>query len=176
MIVDHLGPPQIAAACVLLQRGLEELHSQRNTRWLKQQGGREAGGEFYPVVAVAHLSWIAALACLAPPSAAVHWTLLIAFLALQILRYWIIGTLGRYWTHRIITLPQAPLVIKGPYRFLHHPNYAVSIAETLLLPLVFGQPAMGVIFTVLWGVVLRFKIFLEDEALAARRAAALAPW
>jgi methyltransferase len=175
MVVDFLGPPQIAAACILLQRGLEEVHSQRNTRQLIQQGGREVGREYYPVVAVAHASWIAALAFLTPPSARAHLPLLSAFLGLQILRYWIIGTLGRYWTHGIITLPMAPIVIRGPYRFLRHPNYAVSLAETLLLPLAFGQPAMSLIFTVLWASVLRFKIILEDEALAARRATGLAP-
>jgi methyltransferase len=175
MLAEYFGTPQIAATCILLQRGLEELLSRQNTRRLMHLGGREVGREYYPVVAVAHLSWIAALAFLTPPSAHVHMPLLLAFLALQILRYWIIGTLGRYWTHRIITLPQAPIVDKGPYRFLHHPNYAVSLAETLVLPLAFRQLAMALIFTVLWGAVLRFKIFLEDEALAARRAAASPP-
>src|SRR5204863_421021 len=84
--------------------------------------------------------------------------------------YWIIGTLGRYWTHRIITLAEAPIVARGPFRFVRHPNYAVTLAETLLVPLAFGQLALGIIFTAVWAAVLHYKIRLEDEALAAGRA------
>ena len=64
---------------------------------------------------------------------------------------------------------------RGPYRFVSHPNYAVTLAETLLMPLAFGQLALAVIFAVLWGAVLRYKIRLEDEALAMRRAKESAP-
>jgi len=169
MLSDSFGPPQIAALLILLQRGLEELHSQRNTRRLLQQGAQEAGRDYYPVVAATHLAWIASLALLVPPSAPVYLLPLIAFLALQPVRYWIIGTLGRYWTHRIITLAQAPIMTHGPYRYVSHPNYAVTLAETFLLPLVFGELALGIIFTVVWGAVLHYKIRLEDEALRLRR-------
>ena len=93
---------------------------------------------------------------------------------LQIVRYWVIGSLGRYWTHRIITLPEAPIVTLGPYRFVSHPNYAVTLAETLLMPLVFGQLALGIIFSIVWGAVLYYKIRLEDEALRLRRAKEIA--
>jgi methyltransferase len=170
MLSDSFGPPQLAALLILLQRGAEELHSQRNTRRLLQQGAREAGREYYPVVAATHLGWIAALAFLIPPHAPVQMPALMAFLALQPLRYWIIGTLGRYWTHRIITLPGAPIVTRGPYRFIRHPNYAVTLAETLLLPLAFGQLWLGIIFAAVWAAVLNYKVHLEDAALAARRA------
>jgi methyltransferase len=171
MFEEVFGLPQMAALLVLAQRGLEELYSQRNTRRLLQQGAYEVGRDYYPTVAAAHLCWIAGLAFLAPPNASAHTPLLFAFLALQPLRYWIIATLGRYWTHRIITLPGAPVAARGPYRFLRHPNYAVTLAETLLLPLVFGQLALGVIFTVIWAAVLRYKIGLEDRALGMRRTA-----
>lgn len=170
MLSDELGYPQIAALLILLQRGLEELHSQRNTRRLLHRGAVEAGRDYYPVVAISHAAWIASLAFLIPSDAPVHWAPLLAFLLLQPVRYWIIGTLGVYWTHRIITLSDAPMVATGPYRLLRHPNYAVTLAETLLLPLVFGQLALGLIFTAVWGAVLFYKIQLEDRALSARRA------
>jgi methyltransferase len=172
VLIDGFGAPQLAALLVLCQRGLEELHSRRNTRRLLQQGAHEAGRDFYPVVAVTHLAWIAGLAFLIPPDAPIFVAPLVAFLALQVARYWIIATLGRYWTHRIITLPAAPIVTRGPYRHLRHPNYAVTLAETLLLPLAFGQVALALVFTAVWGSVLLYKIRLEDAALAARRASA----
>src|SRR5262245_9801572 len=126
MLSEGLGAPQIAALLLLLQRGLEELHSQRNTRRLLQQGAHEVGRDYYPVVAATHLAWIASLAFLVPTGAPVYLLPLAAFLILQPVRYWIIGTLGRYWTHRIITLPGAPIVRGGPYRVVRHPNYAVT--------------------------------------------------
>ena len=168
MFEQVFGLPQIAALLVLLQRGLEELYSQRNTKRLLRMGAHEVGRDYYPVVATAHLGWIAALCLLVPVDAPVHPVLLAAFLALQPLRYWIIGTLGRFWTHRVITLPGALIVQEGPYRFLRHPNYAVTLAETLVLPLAFGQVALGLIFTAIWGAVLQYKICLEEQALATR--------
>jgi methyltransferase len=169
MLQDAFGLPQMAALLVLIQRGLEEVHSQYNTRALLKQGACEAGRDYYPVVAATHLGWIAAVAFVVPADAPAHLPLLMAYVALQPVRYWIIATLGRYWTHRIITLPGAPVVARGPYRLVRHPNYAVTLAETLLLPLAFGQVGLGVIFTVIWAVVLQHKVVLEDRALAERR-------
>lgn len=163
------GPPQIAAIALLVQRGAEEIYSALHTRALLAAGGMEAGRNFYPVVAVSHLGWIAAIFLIIPPTAAISWWLLTAFLGLQVVRYWVIGSLGRFWTHRIITLPGAPVVRSGPYAIIRHPNYLVTILETALLPCVFGAFAVATIFTAIWSAVIVYKIGLEDEALAARR-------
>jgi methyltransferase len=170
-LLDLIGAPQIAAILLLAQRGLEELYSARNTAALLAAGGGEAGSAYYPMVAATHLAWIASLFFLIPPDAPIVWPLIALYLVLQILRYWVIGSLGRFWTHRIITLPNAAIVARGPYHYLRHPNYAITIVETLVLPLAFGALALGVIMTALWWTVLNYKIRLEDEALAARRGA-----
>jgi methyltransferase len=164
-----IGPPQVAALLVLLQRGAEELYSARHTRALLAKGAREEGAEFYPVVAVAHLAWIASLFFLIPAEAPVLWPLVVVFLLLQVVRYWVIATLGPYWTHRIITLNEAPTITSGPYRYLRHPNYAVTLAETFLLPLCFSAVALACIMTAVWAAVLSYKIKLENAALAARK-------
>jgi len=170
-LLHFIGAPQIAAILLLAQRGMEELYSARNTKGLLAAGGREEAGAYYPVVAATHLAWIASLFFLIPPDAIVLWPLIAYYLVLQIVRYWVIASLGRYWTHRIITLPDAPIVARGPYRYLRHPNYAVTIVETLVLPLAFGALALGAILTALWWTVLNTKIRLEDEALHSRRGA-----
>lgn len=174
LLQGGFGLPQIAAILLLLQRGAEELHSRRNTSRLLEQGAYEVGRDYYPVVAIAHLGWIAAILFLIPAAASMSVSVLLAYLVLQVLRYWVIATIGPYWTHRIVTLPEAPVISHGPYRFLRHPNYAVSIAETLVLPLAFGEIALGVIFTAIWAAVLRYKVGLEEQALAERRAAGAA--
>lgn len=169
MLEQSIGAAQIAALLVLVQRVLEEIYSARNTKALLAAGGEEAGRDYYPVVAITHLAWIAALFLLIPVDAPILWPLLAAYLALQVVRYWIIATLGRFWTHRIITLPDAPVIRAGPYKYLRHPNYAVTMAETFLLPLVFADAAVAVIFGAVWSGVLYYKIILEDAALAQRR-------
>jgi methyltransferase len=169
MLTEAIGWPQIAALLVLLQRGAEELYSARNTRELMAAGGHEVGRSYYPVVATTHLAWIASLFFLVPPDAMISSLLAACYLLLTIARYWVIRTLGRFWTHRIITLKDAPVVRSGPYAIIRHPNYAVTIAETFLLPAVFGAWAVAFIMTAVWAAVLRYKIELEDAALAPRK-------
>lgn len=167
-MIGDLGAPQIAALLILIQRGAEELHSARNTRALLARGAREEGAGFYPVVAATHMGWIASLFFLIPPNAQPLWPVIGLYVVLQAVRYWVIATLGPYWTHRIITLDVAPVVSSGAYRFVRHPNYAITIAETLLLPLAFSAVPLALIMTAIWVAVLHYKIRLEDAALAAR--------
>lgn len=166
------GAPQIAAILLLLQRGLEEVYSSANTKRLLAEGAREAGAEYYPIVATTHLGWIASLFLLVSPNANISWPLLMLYALLQVARYWVIGSLGRYWTHRIITSPEAPIVQRGPYKYIRHPNYVITLLETFLLPLVFGAWGLALIMTAIWAAVLHYKILLEDAALASRRDAA----
>lgn len=169
-MAEWIGLPQLAALLVLLQRGLEELYSARNTKALLAAGAHEVGGAFYPVVAATHLAWIASLFFLISPAAPVVWPLIGYYLVLQVVRYWVIASLGPFWTHRIISLPEAPLTVRGPYRYLRHPNYAVTIIETFVLPLAFGAVALATIMTALWFVVLDCKMRLEDRSLDLRSA------
>lgn len=168
MIGENLGPAQVAALLVLAQRGLEQLHSNRNTKRLLARGAREAGQGFFPVVAVTHLMWLASIFFLVPREAQVVWPLLWLFLLLQCARYWIIATLGRFWTHGVLTLDSAPVVRKGPYRLLRHPNYVVNVLETMVLPSVFGAYALGLIMAATCWSVMRYKAGLEDRALSGR--------
>ena len=65
------------------------------------------------------------------------WTAALAlFLAATLVRYWVIATLGRRWTTRILCLPGELLVTGGPFRFLRHPNYLAVAVEIAALPLV----------------------------------------
>jgi methyltransferase len=169
--LDLIGAPQIVAILILAQRGLEEIYSARNTKALIAAGAHEVGSAYYPVVAATHLAWIASLFFLIPADAPILWPLIVYYLLLQLVRYWVIGSLGRFWTHRIFTLPGAPVGARGPYRYLRHPNYAVTIVETFVLPLAFGALALAAIMTALWWTVLAYKMRLEDQEMDARRRA-----
>jgi methyltransferase len=152
-------------ALVTLQRIGEMALAQRNTARLKAQGAVEAGARHYPLIVALHAAWLAGLWLLAwnaPPNIA----LLVLFGVLQILRVWVIASLGRRWTTRILVLPGRPLVCTGPYRWLRHPNYAVVAAEIAVLPLAFGLVWYAVVFSAVNAGVLAIRIKAENEAIA----------
>jgi methyltransferase len=161
--------PQIVVLLVAAQRLSELVVAQRNTRRLLREGGREIGARHYPLFVLLHGGWLVAMFLLIPSSAPALVSLLAIFAILQLLRVWIVLTLGRYWTTRIITVPGAPLVRHGPYRFLRHPNYVVVIGEIALLPLAFGAWQIALVFSILNLALLWHRIRIEDAALAARR-------
>lgn len=157
-------------ALVALQRLIEVLYAERNTRALLARGAVEIGRAHYPLIVALHAAWLLAMALALPPNASISWPFLAAFVLLQAARVWVIATLGPYWTTRIVTLPDAPLVRRGPYRMVRHPNYLVVAGEIAVLPLAFGEVWVAVIFSVLNAAVLFIRIRAEDGALAERRA------
>lgn len=156
-------------ALVVLQRVGELLYASRNTRALKARGGIEYGRRHYPLIVMLHASWLVAVAIGIRRDPVVREFPLIFFVLLQALRVWVLATLGHYWTTRVITIPGAPLVHRGPYRFLRHPNYLVVIGEIALLPLVFGQVTNAIFFSVLNGAALAWRIRIEEAVLGSRR-------
>ena len=79
------------------------------------------------------------------------------------------ASLGRYWTTRIIVPREAPVVRRGPYRFLHHPNYWVVACEIALLPLALGSWTLAAVFSVLNAAIVWWRIRVEEGSLAPRR-------
>ena len=152
---------------VTLQRLGELVLARRNTARLLAQGAREVAPEHYGLIVLLHAAWLVGLwglvVGLGIDSVNLAW--LAIFVVLQGLRVWVIATLGTRWTTRIVILPGAPLVRAGPYRFVSHPNYLVVAGEILVLPLVFGLVAYGLVFSVLNAIVLWIRIRAEDRAL-----------
>jgi methyltransferase len=154
----------IILALVTFQRLGELWLSNRNTRWLLAQGAYEVGSNHYPLIVAVHVLWLAALWWLAPAQPIdVFW--LTIFVLLEAARVWVMTSLGRRWTTRIIILPGAQLVRKGPYRFVDHPNYLVVAGEIAALPLVFGLWPVALVFTLLNAAALTIRIRQEGRAL-----------
>lgn len=164
-----MSPPQIVVLLVGLQRLAELFYAQRNTRRLLAAGGFEVGARHYPLVAALHAAWLLAIFLLVPSDAPVSWPLLALYGLLQIARLWVLGSLGLRWTTRIVVLPDRPLVARGPYRWVRHPNYVIVAAEIALLPAVFGAWEIALAFSLLNAGVLAWRIRVEDRALAAQR-------
>lgn len=150
---------------IVAQRLAELAYSARNTRRLKARGGVEAGVGHYPAMVLLHAAWLLALVLTVPPATPANLPLLGVFAALQAVRVWVIASLGERWTTRVIVLPGAALVARGPYRYLRHPNYAVVCGEIAVAPLIFGAWELAVVFSALNWALLRHRIGVEDKAL-----------
>lgn len=139
--------------------------SARNTRRLKTRGAVEAGAHHYPLFVVLHGGWLLAMLLLINPATPASPWLLGLYGLLQLARLWVIVSLSERWTTRVIVLPDEPLVRRGPYRWVRHPNYLVVIAEIAVAPLVFGAWELAVIFSGLNAALLSHRIRVENAAL-----------
>jgi methyltransferase len=155
---------------VAAQRLAELVLASINTRRLLARGAREVGRAHYPLFVLLHASWLIAIALTTPIEARPSWILIGVFAGLQLLRVWVIASLGPYWTTRVITLDGAPLVRAGPFRFVRHPNYWIVAGEVAVLPLAFGDWPVALVWSVLNALLLRHRIRVETAALAGRTA------
>ncbi|WP_224701618.1 isoprenylcysteine carboxyl methyltransferase family protein [Devosia aquimaris] len=151
-------------ALVTAERLGELALARHNTSRLLAQGAVEHAPGHYVLIVALHTAWLVGLWPMAW-NRSIDTAWLLVFVVLQGLRVWVLATLGPRWTTRIIVLPGAPLVKKGPYRFLSHPNYVVVIGEIAVLPLVFGLSWFALIFSALNGAVLWIRIRAENAAL-----------
>ncbi|MBU4038453.1 MAG: hypothetical protein KKG27_01705 [Alphaproteobacteria bacterium] len=159
----------VVLAAVAAQRLWELRLADRNTKRLLAEGAVEVGAAHYPLFILLHASWLAAIAIVTPWTMVPNLWWLGLYIVLQFGRLWVIATLGRFWTTRIITLPSAPLVRRGPYRFLRHPNYLVASLEIAVLPLAFGQVWIALVWSVANALLVGWRIRIEDRALRERR-------
>lgn len=94
------------------------------------------------------------------------WPLLLSvFVFTQIMRFWVISSLGKYWNTKILVLPNVNVIRKGPYRFIKHPNYVVVTLELIVVPLLFGAYFTAILFTILNLLMLSVRIPAEEKAL-----------
>jgi methyltransferase len=152
---------------VTVERLAELWWARSNTDRLLAQGAVEYAPGHYSLIVLLHAAWLAGLWLLGwagPVSAG--W--LLVFLVLQAARFWVLFTLGRRWTTRIIVVPGETLVRTGPYRYVKHPNYLVVAGEIAVLPLCFGLTWYALAFSIANGAVMFIRIRAENAALPSR--------
>ena len=164
-----MSPVYAITALVVAERLAELAIAGRNTRRLLAEGAVEHGRGHYALFVLLHAAWLGAIAVTVPADRPVLWPLVGVYFLLILGRIWVIASLGRFWTTRVMTLPGAPLVRRGPYRFMRHPNYAIVVAEIAVLPLAFGAWRIALVFSLLNLLLVAYRIRIEERALAPRR-------
>jgi methyltransferase len=153
-----------------LERLAELIVSKRNARWAFAHGGKEFGRGHYPAMVTLHTALLVGCAAEVwalhrPFIPSLGWPMLAVVAMSQILRWWCVTTLGHRWNTLVIIIPEVPLVRRGPYQWLHHPNYVAVVLEGVALPLVHTAWLTAVCFTVLNALLLTVRIKVENAAL-----------
>ena len=150
---------------LIVQRLAELGLAQWNTARLRVGGGVEFGASHYPLMVALHAAWLLGLWMLGHDHP-VDPLWLAVFILLQAGRLWVIASLGQRWTTRVIVLPSASSVARGPYRWLRHPNYVVVVFEIAVVPLALGLPLFALVFSLANTTLLAYRIRVENQVLA----------
>ena len=156
------------------QRGVELLYSARNERLIRgrQPSAPQAAGSIFKWIAAANAGLFTLPAIERwwrghppPPAvAALGWFASVAALALRLS---VVLSLRGSWTVHAVVPSDLPVVDRGPYRFIRHPNYVALGLEFLGLPLIGGAYASAVGLGLLNALLLRRRIQEEDALLMA---------
>lgn len=153
---------------VIFQRLLELVVARSNEKWARQQGAVEYGKRHYPFIVALHTLFLVSMIAeyyLLPVTNLISLHYLTAFMVLISLKIWVIASLGKYWNTKILRIPNAQLVSRGPYKYVKHPNYIIVIAEIAVIPLVFHLYYTAMVFSLLNVAMLFVRIRVENRAL-----------
>lgn len=153
---------------VIAQRLFELRLAKRNEKSLKQKGAIEYGQEHYKWIVALHTLFLASLifeGTVFPRSLSEWWEIpFTLFLGCQVLRIWIIRSLGPFWNTKIFVLPGADVIEKGPYAWVKHPNYLIVSLEIICLPLIFQAYVTAFLFTLINALMILGVRLPEEEA------------
>ncbi len=159
----------IVLSFVIVQRITELVIAKGNEKRMKAEGAYEVGARHYPAIVLLHTAFFISLIFEVligiTPLSPIFGILLTIFILTQLFRIWCLSSLGKYWNTKIIILPGADVVMKGPYKFIRHPNYVIVAIEILVLPLMFSAYFTAIVFTLLNAWMMSVRIPQEEKAL-----------
>jgi len=152
---------------IILLRIGELLLSNRNEKWLLKNGAIEYGSRHYPFIVALHVSFIISLIVEYSMKQGTSYNLyfLILYLLLLTFKTWVILSLGKFWNTKIYRIKHFPLIKKGLYKYIKHPNYLIVIAEIAIIPMIFYLYYTLIIFSILNAIMLFVRIKEENKAL-----------
>src|ERR1035438_1356012 len=152
---------------VILLRVGELILSKWNEKWLLMNDAIEYGHKHYPFIVGLHVLFFISLIVEYVTQETTSFSLffLVSYFILILFKVWIIASLGKFWNTKIFRIPDVPLIKKGPYKYLKHPNYMAVIAEIAIIPLTFHLYFTAIIFTLLNLIMLYVRVKEENKAL-----------
>lgn len=165
----------IVLGLLFVERGIEIALNRRNSGVLHREGARWLEPDGFAMILFSQIVLFGGLVtelAFAPWAGETPWMWvgIAALVAAQLLRYWCITTLGWRWSIRVVTVPGAPRIVSGPYRFFPHPNYVAVMIEAIALPLAFGAWGTLLVAAPLQFLALWRRVRIEERALQANPA------
>jgi methyltransferase len=158
----------ILLGCVAAARIIELVHARSLTSRAATRGAAPAPEPVFRIMVLLHV--LPFVLCPLevwwfdrPFVPALFWTCAVLLLLILPIRVWTLRTLGARWNVRIVEPDR--IVVAGPYQYIRHPNYAVVIAELLLIPLAHGTWLTWLVVASLNAWVLSKRIPAEERVL-----------
>jgi methyltransferase len=93
--------------------------------------------------------------------------MLAIFLIANIVRWWVIRTLGEHWNVQVMDSTRLGVITTGPFRYVRHPNYAAVFVEMIALPLIHTAWITALAGAVAHIIVLALRLSTEERVLFA---------
>jgi methyltransferase len=87
------------------------------------------------------------------------------FILANLVRWWVIRTLGEHWNVQVVDSTKLGFVSTGPFRYVRHPNYAAVFVEMIALPLIHTAWITALAGAVAHVIVLSLRLSVEDPVL-----------
>ncbi len=131
----------VLLAAVAALRVVELIISRQHQRTLTERGVRKIAEPYFHWMVLVHIGVLAGAAVevilLRRPFYPVLGTVMgLLFLCANLVRWWVIRTLGAHWNVQVMDSARLGVVTGGPYRYVRHPNYAAIFAELIALPMI----------------------------------------
>ena len=94
-------------------------------------------------------------------------TMLVLFLASNLMRFWVVRTLGKLWSVQVMDSTRIGVVTAGPFRFVRHPNYTGVILEMISLPLIHTAWITALVTSLGYSIALSQRLRAEESVLMA---------
>ena len=151
---------------------LEARLSRDHERALRAAGAVEPSDDVYPVMQFAYPACFVGMAIEAwwRGTSANEVALVggLVFAGAKTLKYWAIATLGGRWTFKVLVPPGSTRTLRGPYRFMTHPNYLGVMGELAGFAILAQAPITGALSVIAFAVIILARIRVEERALGLR--------
>ncbi|MDQ6757539.1 MAG: hypothetical protein M3004_11455 [Bacteroidota bacterium] len=154
---------------IIFLRLAELVVAKRNEQWARRRGAVEYGQGHYFLIVLLHTFFIISMiAEYLYKGGNFNLVMLIVFFMIIVVKVWVIASLGKYWNTKILRVPGAEFIKKGPYKLFRHPNYFIVICEIIIIPMVYDLYITAIIFSLLNAVMLTVRIRVEEKVWAIR--------